>query len=155
MADVYLYQGFDGGEISVKNGVIQMTDSLETAVYISLFGQDKGDYWGNLLSSNEQKINSQTAKLLVSLPSTMSNLNKLEEAIQSDLGWIKSLDYAKEIYVKLMIPGINAIGIYINIDGIDLVFVSSWGIDEQKEISQDLYIDWARRVYECCKLGFK
>ena len=38
MADVYLYQTPDDGEINIENGTVELQESPSSAAYISMFG---------------------------------------------------------------------------------------------------------------------
>ena len=60
--DVKLYQTNDGGEITVENGITEMSSGLETCAYLALFGGNEKDaggadlsktWWGNFDESNQ------------------------------------------------------------------------------------------------------
>ena len=82
--DVSLRQTDDGGEITVVNGVVEMSGGLETAVYLSLFGGNEDDdgradnpqtWWGNLAENEpERQYRSETQHLLQALPATTGTL---------------------------------------------------------------------------------
>ncbi len=106
--DVLLFQTTDDGEIKVENGIIEMTESFETAVYISLFGGNK--WWGD----PEQK--SETGELIDGLPAISGNLIRLKEAVERDLKWMLDGSIASSIAVDVSIPGLNKVKIVVNIE---------------------------------------
>lgn len=92
--DVLLYQQNDGGDITVTDGLVQMSGGLETAVYLCLFGgneQDDGrsdnpqQFWGNHDEPLNNQQRSETQFLLNSLPPIPINLRRVEEAVKRDL----------------------------------------------------------------------
>lgn len=99
MSDVLLEQTPDGGEVTFENGDLALTDGLETAGYLSLFGgeeQDSGsdgdqanEWWANKLESDPAfKYRSETQFLLHSLPCNSFNLKRVEDAAARDLAWM-------------------------------------------------------------------
>lgn len=135
--DVILFQSLDGGDISINNGLIEMSGGLQTAVYLSLFGGNDEDnkidnqefnksWWGN---SNEKEINqirSETQYLLKSLPITSSNLRKLELTAKRDLNWMIDIGLAKEININASIPDLNVVKLNIKIDQKEFEFIENW-----------------------------
>lgn len=98
-SDVRLFHTADGGEIEVTDGLIVLSDGLETAVYLSLFGgneQDSGQtrdnrkqWWGNFSEPiAARNYRSETQHLLMALPATTANLRALEEAAKRDVAWM-------------------------------------------------------------------
>lgn len=125
MTDVLLRNTVDGGEILVENGVCRMSDGLETAAFLSLFGgneQDPGDadstesWWGNVGEADPaRRYRSETQFLLRSLPATPSNLRRIEQAAARDLDWMVSSSVAKSIEVTARIPGLNRVAVDVKI----------------------------------------
>lgn len=120
MTDVALRETNDGGEITVENGLVLMSEGLETAVFLSLFGgndDDAGDaasvraqWWGNLDESEATRTyRSETQYLLKALPAVPSNLRRVEQAAARDLAWMLTADVAKSIDVAASIPSLNRI----------------------------------------------
>jgi phage gp46-like protein len=107
MSDVLMHQTLDDGEITVANGTIEMTDGSETAVYLSLFGGDSV-WWGNSLDTPD-KIDSRTGKLLESLPLTTGNLQRIKDAVESDLSWMD-----KKPRVTVSMPRLNTVTITVD-----------------------------------------
>ena len=130
MTDILLKQTADGGELTIQNGTLLMSDGLETAAYLSLFGSNDADsglaaddanqFWGNLIDADPvQKQRSQTQYLLGKLPLTPANLQRFEEAAAADLAWFKG-SIADSIAVQATLPGINKIqfNVVIIINGV-------------------------------------
>jgi phage gp46-like protein len=125
--DVLLLSTEDGGDLSIMNGLVEMTGGFETAVFISLFGGNVNDngtdatkpdqFWGNLLDSDnpDESMVSITQNILLGLPATPANLNLVDQAIQLDLNWMKTNNIADEINIDLSITSKNRINIEIEI----------------------------------------
>lgn len=123
--DVLLFQTVNDGDISVVNGVVEMTAGFETAAYVSLFGgniEDDGTaanaltWWGNLDETEPaKKYVSETQHLLDLLPPTSSNLLKLEAAASRDLQWFTDENIASSVTVVVTIPALNAVNFDIKI----------------------------------------
>ena len=134
--DVKLYQTNDDGDISVTNGLIEMSGGLETAAYLSLFGGNEDDdgisgnvetWWGNLSETEKShKYISETQNLLESLPITSANLLRVEDAAKRDLAWFKDEGVATNVSVTASILGLNMIKLTVNIDQERYEFVENW-----------------------------
>jgi phage gp46-like protein len=147
--DVLLLSTIDGGDLSIMDGLVELTGGFETAVYLSLFGGNQDDngtdatkqtqFWGNLTEEDtpDQKMTSRTQNLLVGLPATPRNLNLVDQAIQLDLDWLKTNNIADEININLTIPSKNRININIEIKKnqnllASLEFEKNWLAQSQK-----------------------
>lgn len=143
--DVRLYQTVDGGEIDISNGQLALSDGLETAVYLSLFGGNEDDsggddterkqWWGNFEELDEdEKYRSETQYLLNGLPASSANLLRIEDAIARDLAWLSN-GLASSVDVAVSIPALNriAISIEIVIDDREFsyVFTEAWRLKNQ------------------------
>jgi phage gp46-like protein len=134
--DVLLYQTNDDGDISVTNGLIEMSGGLRTAAYLSLFGGNEDDdglannpktWWGNTVENEKSlKYISETQNLLESLPITSANLLRVEDAAKRDLAWFKDEGVASNVSVSASILGLNMIKLSINIDQERYEFVENW-----------------------------
>jgi phage gp46-like protein len=123
--DVFLYQTTDDGDINVEAGVVQMSGGLETAAYISLFGGNEDDngqesnkktWWGNIGEIDPDfRYRSETQNLLQSIPATVNNLKRIDDAANRDLSWMINKKVASEILIETTIPTINAILITVKI----------------------------------------
>jgi phage gp46-like protein len=143
--DVRLYHDNDGGEIAFVNGQAVMSDGLETAAYLSMFGGNETDtggdetaqlqWWGNL-SENEasKKYRSETQALLTSIPAIPINLLRIKDAVERDLAWMLE-EVAASVGVSVSIPALNSIDIEIEIVVDDrkyeYAFTEAWRVMNQ------------------------
>lgn len=115
MTDVLLRQTNDGGDITIRGGLLLLSEGLETAVYLSLFGgneEDPGDtidttrqFWGNLLEVEpERHYRSETQHLLRSLPAIPFHLRRIEQGAARDLQWLLDVGVATSVAVAATIP---------------------------------------------------
>ncbi len=121
MTDVLLRQTNDGGDITIEHGLILMSEGLETAVYLSLFGGNEDDpagsdtaqqWWGNLLDVEpERHYRSETQHLVRSLPAIPFNLRRIEQAAARDLQWLIDTGTAQSVTVEATIPAANRVRI--------------------------------------------
>ena len=134
--DVTLFQTNDDGDITVTNGLVEMSGGLETAAYLSLFGGNEDDagltdvvntWWANLDETDPVKqFRSETQHLLEALPATTGNLRRIEDAAVKDLAWFIETGVASEITVVASMPGLNRVALTINIDQNELEFIENW-----------------------------
>lgn len=125
MTDVLLRQTDNGGDITIQSGLLLMSDGLETAAYLSMFGgneDDAGDtdstvqFWGNLLEEEpERAYRSETQFLLQSLPAIPINLLRFEQAALRDLKWMQDTELAQSITVEASIPAANRVLLAVTI----------------------------------------
>jgi phage gp46-like protein len=123
--DVKLFQTEDGGEITVVDGIVEMSGGLETAAYLSLFGGNEDDdgredspttWWGNLDETDPaREYRSETQHLLQAIPATSNNLRRIEDAAKRDLAWFIDSNAASAINVEASIPGVNWVTITVDI----------------------------------------
>lgn len=121
MTDVLLRQTNDGGNITIQGGLVLLSEGLETAAYLSLFGGNEDDpaeadtvlqWWGNLLDAEpERAYRSETQYLVRSLPAIPANLRRIEQAAARDLKWFVDTGVALSVTVEARIPALNKIGI--------------------------------------------
>lgn len=123
--DVKLFQTNNDGDISVVNGITEMSGGLETSVYLALFGGNEKDdgsnnnvfsWWGNKDEVLENQYHSKTQFLLKSLPITSSNLLLIEDAILLDLQYLIDLKIASTVNVEVSISKVNFVNIKIIIE---------------------------------------
>lgn len=124
--DVKLFQTTDEGEITVENGLVEMSGGLETSAYLSLFGGNEDDdglqdssatWWGNLdETETAREYRSETQNILRALPSTPSNLKRVKAAAERDLSWLLSENVASSVVVAVSMPGVNKIKLVIDIE---------------------------------------
>lgn len=125
MTDVALRMTNDGGEITVENGLVLLSEGLETAALLSLFGgneDDPGDadktrqFWGNLVESDQNAMDrSRFQHLVRALPAVPSNLRRFEQAAELDLQWMVGAGVALSVSVEASIPQLNKVALRITI----------------------------------------
>lgn len=132
MTDVLLFQTLDDGDISIDGGIVQLTDGLETAVYLSLFGGNEADdglptnphgWWGNEGEPVAQRMVSRLQNLMDSIPATSANLKRLNDAATQDLAWLPT---RYELMVSASIPGLNKVTMTISINDQTFIFTEEW-----------------------------
>lgn len=138
--DVKLFQTDDDGNITVENGLVEMSGGLETAAYLSLFGGNEDDdgradspanWWANLDEFDPtRRYHSETQNLLQAIPATTGNLRRIEDAAGRDLAWLVDSGVASSVLVAASIPGINRIKLTIDIEAVgpesSFEFVENW-----------------------------
>ena len=125
--DVLLFQTENDGDI-IDN--FYLTQGLETAIYLSLFGgnmdddgsrNNKKSWWANAYTdTEEEKQVSRFQNLLESLPATSSNLKRLNDAILADLNWLSGVE------VIASIPKINRVNFSITVDNKTFEITEEW-----------------------------
>lgn len=126
MTDVLLRQSDNGGEITVEAGLVLLSEGLETAAYLSLFGGNEEDaggdatelqWWGNLIETEPARIyRSETQHLIRSLPAVPRNLRRIEQAAARDLQWMLDTGVATAISVAATIPALNRVRLEVIIE---------------------------------------
>jgi len=119
VTDVLLRQTNDGGDVTIENGLLLMSEGLETSAYLSLFGGNEDDpaatdtaqqWWGNLLEDEpERAYRSETQFLVASLPAVPFNLRRIEQAAARDLQWMIDTGVAQSVTVEATIPNVNRV----------------------------------------------
>jgi phage gp46-like protein len=132
MTDVLLYQTLDDGDVSIDGGQVQLTDGLETAVYLSLFGGNEADdglpdnphgWWGNEGEGQDARMVSRLQNLMGGLPASSANLKRLNDAASADLAWLTT---RYSVAVSASIPGINRVKMTVAINGQTFEFTEEW-----------------------------
>lgn len=138
--DVFLFQANNHGNITVENGVIEMSSGLDTSTYLSLFGGNEDcsgrdtcpfSWWGNFSENDKaKKYISETQFLLKTLPAITANLQRIEDAVSRDLNWFLENKIASSVVVVVTIPALNTIKINVTIEaeGVESTFefVENW-----------------------------
>lgn len=105
MTDILIYESRNGGEISLKNGDIEMTDGLLNMPYLAHFGgnleastrgdetdgEERFDWWGNLFLETKAQMNSSLERTLNTVPITSSGGATLEREAKKDLEFLNSI----------------------------------------------------------------
>lgn len=139
--DVLLLDTEDGGEITIKNGLIMADRTFTTASYLSLFGGNESDpgkvdsnktWWGNRFygTSENQKMVSRFQHVIKTLPMTSKNLLVAESAARDDLAWIIDEGVADEIdvFLKAVDAGRAELKVVIKKSG-ELIEKGNWTIN--------------------------
>ncbi|ANO58049.1 hypothetical protein [Shewanella phage SFCi1] len=133
MTDVLLFQTLDDGDIDINGGIVQLSDGLETAVYLSMFGGNQADdglpdnpfgWWGNEDEDVDRRMVSRLQNLLEGLPATSGNLKRLNDAALADLSWLTASGY--EVSVSASVPAINRVKMTVSVNGQILEFTEEW-----------------------------
>lgn len=129
---IKLISNLTTGELEIKNKKIATDNTLETPVYISLFGGnveastttqrnepgiDNLDWFGNLYQKeqNKEPFNSLTEKTIKTKALVSGNIKFFEQAILSDLNWLIKNKIAKETKPVVTITGNNNLKLEITI----------------------------------------
>lgn len=126
MTDVLLRHFDDGGDINFVNGEPILSEGLETAAYLSMFGGNERDsgidgddpfeWWGNKIERlPERRYRSQAQNLLASLPLIPINLRRIEDAALADLAWFVETKLATFLQVIASIPAVNTVQITVDL----------------------------------------
>lgn len=139
--DVRLFQTLDDGELTVNNGIVEMTQGLETMIYLVLFGgniEDSGtaatenkQFWGNRLELDPVKhYRSQTQFILESLPPGVANLRQLEAAVKLDLNVFIAEGIANAVDAVATIPEFGLVHVMAQITALgqeqQFTFTQNW-----------------------------
>ena len=138
--DVLLFNELDGGNIKSQCGYIEMSESPDTSVYLSLFGgneddsgadNDKNSWWGNIDELDEMAYRSETQNILQSLPITPFNLIKIKDAVKRDLSWLSKPE------VSVYIIAANTIKIEVELLDLKYTFIFNEKLDKTITCSND------------------
>jgi phage gp46-like protein len=132
MTDVLIFQTLNDGDTLINGGQVQLTDGLETAVYLSLFGGNEADdglpdnpygWWGNEGEDVDKRMVSRLQNLMDSLPAASANLKRLNDAARADLSWLTS---RYTLDVSASIPGLNKVLMVVSINDTTYTFTEEW-----------------------------
>lgn len=140
MSDVKLFQTNDGGEITAKLGVVEMSGGLETMAYLALFGGNEDDsgrpgdratWWGNVTEPRQERhYRSRFQHQLARLTPIPANLGKLEDAARTDLAIFTAQNIASDVAVSARITGLNRVALTVTIRALgetsDFTFIENW-----------------------------
>ncbi len=130
--DVRLFQTPDDGEISVIDGLVEMSGGFETMAYLCLFGgniKDTGgdnkskSWWGNAIEDQPERIvRSEAQYLLETLPAIPSSLIPLRDAANRDLSVFLTQKIASEVTVEVSMPGLNRVHFSVGINALGQLY---------------------------------
>lgn len=113
--DLYLFPTEQGGNIKITDGEPVMDQGLETAVYISLLGDDGTGWFGNEYLNNAQKITSQFAQFIQSNALTSASILTAEEKALQDLQWMLDEGISDDNNVTISIIDRNRVNVLVEI----------------------------------------
>ena len=139
--DVLLRQSLDDGEINVSSGIVEMTETFDSMVYLSMFGGNADDpggddesrsWWGNHSETDPaRQYRSETQHVLRALPATAANLRKVEAAVGRDLTRdFLTTGIASKFFAAASIPALNRVDVSVSIiangERFEFSFVEVW-----------------------------
>ena len=106
--DINLFESGSGGEMRILNSDLLLTETIYQTIYLALYGgnveqdttseetdlEENFDYWGNQLfySNNPDKwFNSQTERVLSSVPLNGEGRKLIEDAVNADLQFLNNV----------------------------------------------------------------
>ena len=106
--DINLFEGGSGGEMRILNSDLLIAETIYQTIYLALYGgnveqsttseetdlEENFDYWGNQLfySNNPDKwFNSQTERVLSSVPLNGEGRKLIEDAVNADLQFLNNV----------------------------------------------------------------
>ncbi|AUR94091.1 hypothetical protein NVP1191O_32 [Vibrio phage 1.191.O._10N.286.52.B4] len=113
--DVLLFQTLNDSDMSITDGIVQMTQGLETAVYLSLFSP-VDTYLNEAAETNDEKLSSQTEEIIQNKPQSSKNYQLLVQAVNADLKWLVTNGNANSIDTSVSSDGLNRVIISITIE---------------------------------------
>ena len=137
MSDVYLKPEATA-DMVIINGLPQLTDGLDNAVYLSLF---MVDWWGNDISDDNQKYGSEIRR--ITAEQTLTNQTRLDiiEAAKNALAWLVETGVASNVDARAEIPEIGRLYLAVEITEPEhddpSIFAYSLNWDSQEIIIQE------------------
>ncbi len=122
--------------IQTRNLEPAMDGGLESAVYLSLFGNDGSSYWANEYFTEDQKLTGLFIGFMVANPKTISTLNQAEEFALQDLQWFINSGIADIVDVTITSQSRQRIDLTVElkIDG-DTLFQNTFQINWEFQIN--------------------
>lgn len=112
-----------------------MDGGFESAVYITLFGNNGDNLWMNEYLTEDEKIESAFMGFMEASPITLSNINRAQELALSDLQWFINVGIADTITVVIDAVTKNRVDVTVTIltNGEELfknIYEVNWGFQE-------------------------
>ncbi len=128
MTDVLLINTVDGGEISILDGFLAVTDGFGTAVYESLFG---GSSWfANALIDDEfEKVDSDFEDTVRKTSPSSKGLLVIEDSANRNILWLVTIGAASSASAEVSLPENNLLVVdvtIIQIDGTESKYILNW-----------------------------
>ena len=100
--DIFIFNTNPGGTIQVINGEPLMDGGFESAVYLSLFGNDNSPWWANEYLEESQQLDGAFIGFISGSPKSIDNLNRARQFALNDLQWFKDEGIADTIDVSVV-----------------------------------------------------
>lgn len=113
--DVLLFQTLNDGDMSITDGIVRMTQGLETAVYLSLFSP-VDTYLNEAAETKDEKLSSKTDEVIQNKPQSSKNYQLLVQAVEADLNWLTQNNHARSVSASVSSDGLNRVIISIVIE---------------------------------------
>jgi phage gp46-like protein len=124
--DALLMETPDGGDFIMQDGLLMADNNYSTAIYLSLFGGNKDDsgvvktnktWWGNTLrgTKKNEKLISRVQNIIRSMPLTVKNIRRAEDAAVLDLAWMVEEGLADKVEASGSTQGKNRFCLEINL----------------------------------------
>ena len=112
-----------------------MDGGFESAVYITLFGNNGDNLWMNEYFTEDEKIESSFMGFMEASPITLSNINRAQELALSDLQWFINVGIADTITVVIDAVNKNRVDMTVTIltneeELFKNIFEVNWGFQE-------------------------
>ena len=120
--DLFVTEILGYGDLQMNGNDVAQAYGLESLPFLSLFG-GSGAWWGNaLMKDDSTKFISLTEKALSEVALNSAGRITIEQAIKSDLAYIKKISPDTTIDIQTSIISDDRLEIRIRINGKDWVF---------------------------------
>jgi phage gp46-like protein len=136
--DVLIYHTNDDGDITITNGNVELTNGIDSAAYLCLFGGNLNDpglsdtskeWWGNKDEPDIQlHLRSQLQYIINDIPLTVNNLKRFEDAAKADLNTLVEFGAVESVSVTTSIPEPDTLKLSIDLDGTKIEFITEVNI---------------------------
>lgn len=105
MIDIMIYESGNGGELSLKNGIIEETSAIFNQIYLAHFGgnleanttddelegEERFDWWGNTFFNGDDRMNSNLERSLNENSLNSYGRILIERAALSDIEYLSDI----------------------------------------------------------------
>lgn len=127
MNDILIYESGNGGELNIKNGDLESTESLFNMPYLAHFGgnteasttgnevegEEREDWWGNTFLDADSQMNSELERSLNNNALNSAGRINIERDAVKDL---QALSDIADVSSQIIITGANKLTISDKID---------------------------------------